>query len=177
MLAVDSVDELREKFTLLNTHKVKIVLVVMLNDCYATVKFASDSSGMLTQCVKWAKVDRVPRGLHFNIALKLNTKLGGTNNTLVSRSAAPSGGVYQDPPASLSWILDKPCMFVGMDVTHSPKGSARPSLAAIVASMDGRMSQFAANLSCQSGENLEMIEGLEAGMTNLLNTYKTRNQG
>jgi len=64
-----------------------------------------------------------------------------------------------------------------MDVTHSPKGSARPSLAAIVASMDGKMSQFAANLSCQSGENIEMIEGLEAGMTNLLNAYKARNQG
>jgi hypothetical protein len=68
-------------------------------------------------------------------------------------------------------------MFVGMDVTHSQKGSDRPSLAAVVASMDGRMSQFAANLSSQAVTNEEMIVNLEDAMLSLFESYKTRNGG
>jgi len=129
----DRADELMDAFARFKKHDVRIVIVIMCNDCYANLKYASDTAGVLTQCVKWKNVERSPRGVTYNIALKLNTKLGGTNNTLVSRGGggAPTAGVYQDPPASLSWVLDEPCMFVGMDVTHSPKGSQRPSLAAV----------------------------------------------
>ena len=121
----DSRDEIRQKFVLLVQHKVRICIVVMLGtDSYALIKYASDLTGILTQCVKYKNVDRPPRGISFNIALKLNVKLGGQANSLVSRATGATG-VYQDPPASISWILDKPCMFVGMDVTHSHPGIYR----------------------------------------------------
>jgi len=83
-----------------------------------TVKFVGDSLGVSTQCVKWKNVEKPPRGYFSNIAMKLNTKLGGTNHTLISRLPAdgpkPDGPIFQDPPASLSWLFDKPCMLVGM---------------------------------------------------------------
>ena len=60
-------------------------------------------------------------------------------------------------------------MFVGMDVSHPPPGSDRPSLAAVVASMDGRMSQFAVNLSSQQTvKSEEMILALDKAMYDLV---------
>ena len=68
-----------------------------------------------------------------NILIKMNTKLGGTNHTLVPRAPGKAGtGVFQDPPNSLSWLFDKPCMLVGLDVSHAEPGSDRDSMAAVV---------------------------------------------
>ena len=67
--------------------------------------------------------------------MKLNTKLGGTNHTLISRgnSELPDNGekLFQNPPVSLSWLFDKPCMLVGIDVSHAEPGSDRESMAAV----------------------------------------------
>ena len=78
-------------------------------------------------------MDRPPRGFHLNLLIKMNTKLGGTNHTLISRAPAKSTpGIFQDPPNSLSWLFDKPCMLVGIDVSHPEPGSERESMAAVV---------------------------------------------
>ncbi len=84
--------------------------------------------------MKWKNVDRAPRGFQLNLLIKINTKLGGTNHTLVPRAPARAGtaGVFQDPPNSLSWLFDKHCMLVGVDVSHAEPGSDRESLAAVV---------------------------------------------
>ena len=43
--------------------------------------------------------------------------------------------------------------------------------------MDGRLSQFAAHLSSQGTENVEMVVQLEEGMTRLLQCYREKNNG
>lgn len=90
-------------------------------------------AGLPTQCVRWKNVDRSPRGFHLNLLIKINTKLGGTNHTLVPRAPTKAGAtVYQDPPNSLCWLFDKPTMLVGIDVSHAEPGSDRESMAAVV---------------------------------------------
>ena len=72
-----------------------------------------------------------------NVALKVNTKLGGTNHKLDERS--------------LQWLTKTKTMLVGMDVTHPGPGSTdgTPSIAAVVASVDSNFAQFPASLRCQ----------------------------
>ena len=50
-------------------------------------------------------------------------------------------------------------MLVGIDVSHADPGSDRPSLAAVVGSMDGKASQYMAHLSSQ-GPRTEIVAGL-----------------
>jgi hypothetical protein len=72
-----------------------------------------------------------------NVALKLNTKLGGINHMLEAES--------------MKWLTSKKTMVVGMDVTHPGPTSMRgtPSIAAVVASVDDRFVQFPASLRIQ----------------------------
>jgi eukaryotic translation initiation factor 2C len=112
---------------------VRIVVCLMVSDSYGAIKLVSDKMGLPTQCIKWKNIDRTPRGFHLNLLIKLNTKLGGTNHTLISRAVTkPTSAVFQDPPQSLSWIFDKPTMLVGIDVSHAEPGSDRESMAAVV---------------------------------------------
>jgi hypothetical protein len=137
----DRVAELTAKFQLMMTHGARLVLVILCGDFYCNVKYAADPIGLTTQCLKWKNIDRPPKGYVMNVLLKINTKMGGTNHTLSSRLAGPPTGtqVYQDPPASLSWVFDKPCMLVGIDVSHAEPGSDRRSVAAVVGSLNGQV--------------------------------------
>jgi eukaryotic translation initiation factor 2C len=133
---------------------------------YGDVKLAGDRLGLMTQCLKWKNVERPPNGYHASVMLKINTKLGGTNHTLVSRipraGAAPPA-TFQDPPASLSWVFDKRCMLVGIDVSHPDPGSDKESLAAVVGSYNGQASQYVAIMSAQPSRQ-EMVSALEDAM-------------
>ena len=75
-----------------------------------------------------------------NVALKVNTKLGGVNHKVDDRS--------------LQWLTKTKTMLVGMDVTHPGPGSidGTPSIAAVVASVDGNFAQFPASLKCQESK-------------------------
>ena len=157
----------------------RFVVVILLEDCYGSVKLVADRLGLITQCVKMKKLERLPKGYCQNLMLKINSKLGGTNHTLVSRLAggkmpASSGAVFQDPPASLSWIFDKPTMLVGIDVSHGENMASTESVAAVVASMDGRAGQYAAHISVQ-GARVEIVSDLENAMTSLLTTFRQKN--
>ncbi|KAH0832184.1 Piwi-domain-containing protein [Lanmaoa asiatica] len=72
-----------------------------------------------------------------NVALKLNTKLGGINHMI--------------DDWSLQWLMKGKTMLVGMDVIHPGPGSidGTPSIAAVVASVDNNFAQFPASLRCQ----------------------------
>jgi hypothetical protein len=148
----DRVTELTAKLQMMMTHGARLVIVILCGDFYCNVKYAADPLGLTTQCLKWKNVDRVPKGYVMNVLLKINTKMGGTNHTLSSRIKEPPTGtqVYQDPPASLSWVFDKPCMLVGIDVSHAEPGSDRRSVAAVVGSLNGQASQYAAHISAQA---------------------------
>ena len=166
--------------------RVRLVVVVMMQTdrIYGEIKLEADKLGISTQCVKYTKIARgVPRGYTANIMLKINTKLGGVNHTLASRIASTSAArpttgqrLFQDPPASLSWLFDKPCMLVGIDVSHGETSSSTESVAAVVASMDGRAGHYAGYVSMQS-MNQEMVAGLEDAMVSLLATFKGKNEG
>ena len=123
--------------------------------------------------------------------------MGGTNHTLISRLPATTPKyccgfdtliffrfsdlvtmyirrTFQDPPGSLAWVFDVPTMLVGIDVSHAEPYSDRESMAAVVASMDGRASQYCAYLSAQSNR-VEMVSALEDAIVNLLQTFKRKN--
>ncbi len=151
----------------------RIVLVILASDSYAFVKKVGDAIGIPTQCLRWKNVETRPRGYLQNVMLKINTKMGGTNHTLVSR-AQTTGAKFQDPPNSLSWVFDKPTMLVGIDLSREP-GTDRESMVAVVASMDGRASQYHAFLSAQSSRD-EMVRGLEAEMQKAFEAFKVRNR-
>ena len=75
-----------------------------------------------------------------NVALKVNTKLGGINHRL--------GG------DALSWITREPTMLVGIDVTHPGPASVAgsPSIAGVVGSIDQDFVQFPASLRLQKSK-------------------------
>jgi eukaryotic translation initiation factor 2C len=75
-----------------------------------------------------------------NVALKVNTKLGGMNHLLAEDA--------------MRWLKTKPTMIVGMDVTHPGPTSVEgtPSIAAVVASVDDSFVQFPASMRIQKSK-------------------------
>jgi eukaryotic translation initiation factor 2C len=72
-----------------------------------------------------------------NVALKVNQKLGGVNWEL-------SGMV--------PFVSEDVTIVFGADVTHpAPGGGDRPSICAVVASMDQQATKYAVEVSLQSG--------------------------
>ena len=177
MVSTDEPNDLTPRFAQMKKGGARIVLVMMVDDVYCKVKLVADRIGQATQCLKWKNIERPPRGYHYNVMLKINTKMGGTNHTLITRlpgAPRPSTPIFQDPPASLSWLFDKPCMLVGMDVSHAEPGSDKESMAAVVASMDGRACQYVAHISSQSAR-MEILSALEPAMVKLLDCFMKRN--
>ncbi|KAJ7747641.1 argonaute-like protein [Mycena maculata] len=103
-----------------------------------------------------------------NIALKVNSKLGGINHLL--------------EPNAMKWLTKQKTMMVGIDVTHpgptSRKGS--PSIAAVVASVDDNFVQFPASLRIQkpdpNRESKEMLEELRDMLVERLLVYEKKNE-
>lgn len=174
--STDRPSDLQAKLGTMKKGGARLVLVVMINDCYCEVKLVADKLGQATQCLKWKNIERPPRGYHLNVILKINTKMGGTSHTLASRLPVPAPQTtFQDPPASISWLFDKPCMLVGMDVSHSELPNSRESMAAVVASMDGRASQYVAHISAQNPK-VEIVAAVEDAFRRLIETFKSRNK-
>lgn len=135
---------------------------------------------MVTQCLKWKNIERPPRGFHSNVMMKINLKMGGTCHTLISRGpgvlSAQQQPIFQQPPASLMWIFDRPCMLVGIDVSHPDPGSDRPSIAAVVGSVDRKCSQYVASISSQQGKN-DVVQALQEGFKKLVTCFRAKNNG
>ena len=174
---------LRDCFEKMKRGGARIVFVVMVVDgFYGLIKLVGDAMPVPTQCIKWAKLEKSPRGIHYNIILKMNFKMGGTSHVLKSRLAAPqataaaTAGHFQSPPASLSWVFDKPCMLVGIDVSHPEPGSTNESMAAVVGSVDGTATKYVAHISAQTSRQ-EMVGGLTDAMNCLFTSFRSRNKG
>ncbi len=172
---------IEEKLRLMRS--AKIIFVLLNAPAYEKVKFVAESLGILTQCVKWSNVLALKSGFGANLVLKVNTKLGGMNHCLKSRlPSQPSGSTasssFQRPPASLSWVFDRPCMMVGIDVSHpdASTGKELKSMAAVVASMDGYASKYVAHLSAQASRE-EMVSGLSSAMESIFKAFQIRNSG
>ncbi|KAG5643974.1 hypothetical protein DXG03_009263, partial [Asterophora parasitica] len=98
-----------------------------------------------------------------NVALKVNTKLGGINHLL--------------DDGAMKWLTKKKTMMVGIDVTHPGPGSREgtPSIAALVASIDDSFVQFPATLRIQQSKQ-EMLGELENMLLERLLAYERKNK-
>ncbi|KAI5630652.1 piwi domain-containing protein [Phthorimaea operculella] len=103
----------------------------------AEVKRVGDTVlGMATQCVQAKNVNKTSPQTLSNLCLKINVKLGGINSILV--------------PSLRPKVFNEPVIFLGVDVTHPPAGdNKKPSIAAVVGSMDAHPSRYAATVRVQ----------------------------
>ncbi len=126
---------------------------------------------MPTVCmqVEKALVDGNRQDQYFsNVALKVNTKLGGINHTLV--------------PSHMAWLNKSPTMIVGIDVTHPGPGArwGTPSITAVVASVDSRFVQYPASMRIQKPDtnrmSKEMVDELDVMFRERLLLFKEKNR-
>jgi eukaryotic translation initiation factor 2C len=160
---------------------VDIVVVVLMNETfYPRVKFLADRLCLLTQCARFSIVTKSPRNYETSLLVKMNAKMGGTNHTLASRAfKAVDDGAYQSPPKSISWVFDVPAMVIGIDVNHpDARGldSAEPSVVAVVASMDGMLSQYSAHITACAASR-EPVLNLHDSFVRLIKAFCLRNGG
>ncbi|XP_076457166.1 protein argonaute-2-like isoform X8 [Babylonia areolata] len=123
-----------------NTYQGLQLIVVVLpgkTPVYAEVKRVGDIMfGLATQCVQSKNVNKTTPQTLSNLCLKINVKLGGVNSILL--------------PSIRPAVFREPVIFLGADVTHPPAGdSSKPSIAAVVGSMDAHPSRYAAAVRVQ----------------------------
>ena len=98
-----------------------------------------------------------------NVALKVNLKFGGTNQSISQNDLG---------------FLRQRTMLVGIDVTHPAPGAMRgtPSIAGVVASMDANFSQWPGDIRCQESKQ-EMVSNLDNMMEERLEYWVSKNPG
>jgi eukaryotic translation initiation factor 2C len=87
---------------------------------------------VVSQCMQVLHVKKNQPQYCSNIAMKVNSKLGG----VTCRIAGPSANA---PP-----FFSGPTMMIGLDVSHASPGSSQPSMAAMTVSMDKFATRYAA---------------------------------
>uniref|UniRef100_A0A7N6BUN4 Argonaute RISC catalytic component 2 n=1 Tax=Anabas testudineus TaxID=64144 RepID=A0A7N6BUN4_ANATE len=138
-------------------------LVIFLQQCRilrspemtTEVKRVGDTVlGMATQCVQVKNVQKTTPQTLSNLCLKINVKLGGVNNILL--------------PQGRPMVFQQPVIFLGADVTHPPAGDGKkPSIAAVVGSMDAHPSRYCATVRVQQHRQ-DIIQDLATMVRELL---------
>lgn len=152
-------DQVEPMFRYLKSTFASLQLVVVVlpgkTPVYAEVKRVGDTVlGMATQCVQAKNVNKTSPQTLSNLCLKINVKLGGINSILV--------------PSIRPKIFNEPVIFLGADVTHPPAGdNKKPSIAAVVGSMDAHPSRYAATVRVQQHRQ-EIIQELSSMVRELL---------
>ncbi|KAG0016664.1 Protein argonaute 10, partial [Podila clonocystis] len=143
----------------------QLILVILPSGCqtYSSIKAYCETStdGKMTQCVLSEKIRKVNKQYCGTLGLKINTKLGGINNTL-ARDSIP-------------FVTDAPTMVIGADVTHPSAGEARPSVVAVVGSMDEHAYRYAGRLQIQDNR-CEVIGRLKYLVYELIAAFVMRNR-
>lgn len=153
------VDQVEPMFKYLkqNFPGLQLVCVVLpgKTPVYAEVKRVGDTVlGIATQCVQAKNAIKTTPQTLSNLCLKMNVKLGGVNSILL--------------PAVRPRIFNEPVIFLGADITHPPAGDSRkPSIAAVVGSMDAHPSRYAATVRVQQHRH-EIISELTFMVRELL---------
>lgn len=152
-------DQVEPMFRYLKSSFQGLQLVVVVlpgkTPVYAEVKRVGDTVlGMATQCVQAKNVSKTSPQTLSNLCLKINVKLGGINSILV--------------PSIRPKVFNEPVIFLGADVTHPPAGdNKKPSIAAVVGSMDAHPSRYAATVRVQQHRQ-EIIKDLSNMVKELL---------
>jgi eukaryotic translation initiation factor 2C len=143
-----------------------MLLIVLPNTgvpLYAEIKRVSDTVlGIPTQCVQNKHVGTAKTQYCQNVALKMNVKLGGMNLHM--------------NPTSVPWVPSAPTIIIGADVTHpSQTEGNRPSVAALVGSMDAKIAKYAASVRVKPQK--EIYNEMSLMIIELLkNFYQTSNR-
>ncbi|RUS13746.1 Piwi domain-containing protein [Endogone sp. FLAS-F59071] len=130
---------------------------------YPNLKRISDCRlGIPTQCVVHKKLFKANDQYYTNVALKVNHKLGGTNNKLKEKLP----------------LFDKPTMVLGAasvlgDVTHPGGGSNAPSIASVVGSITPDANLYVARVEFQESR-IEYIEKFQSMFFHCLRLFKTK---
>ena len=108
---------------------------------YPEIKRVGDNViGIPTQCVQSKHVNRTNPQVCANIALKINSKLGGINHVI--------------DPGKKSPVFREPVIIFGTDLTHpSLNENGIPSIAAVAASMDANATKYCARVRAQNHKN------------------------
>ncbi|KAI0345055.1 Piwi-domain-containing protein [Trametopsis cervina] len=146
---------------------VLVVLPAEAEQIRRVVKYYGDVEyGIPTQCVRRGKYDAAsPKALDQycnNVALKINSKLGGTNNAFL----------YQALGDALHHT-----MVVGCDISHPAPGVRnRPSIAGLVASVDVNYAKYSAHVRCQDPRQ-EVIEDLAGMLIDAIESFRAAQKG
>ncbi|CAN0333185.1 unnamed protein product, partial [Ectocarpus sp. 12 AP-2014] len=124
---------------------------------YGEIKLASDTVlGIPSQCVLLKHVHTAKIQYLANLCLKINAKLGGRNAV---------------PRDKLPFVQDAPTIVFGADVNHPGAGNvSKPSIAAVVASMDRWVSRHGSCVAVQEHRK-EVIQDLASMVKNLLISF------
>lgn len=130
---------------------------------YGELKRMSDTEvGIVSQCMLMKHIQKCSPQYIANILMKVNTKLGGKNAVIA--------GALPKVSASRTIIF-------GADVTHpSPMDKTRPSIAAVVASMDANFVRHAATIRAQ-GHRVEQITNLKDMVMELMMQFYHETKG
>ncbi|KAG9326406.1 hypothetical protein KVV02_008026 [Mortierella alpina] len=125
---------------------------------YAEIKRITDTIlGVCSQCLQLSNTRNPKKQYCANVCLKINVKLGGMNSHL--------------PDAMMPFIISKPTLVLGGDVSHpQPGDTTRPSIAALVGSMDNKAARYAATIRVQTART-ETIADLSGMIVDLLKTF------
>ncbi|KAG7100225.1 hypothetical protein E1B28_002000 [Marasmius oreades] len=170
------IEIIRKKMNDIVAQKPDFVLVLLAytdSYIYPGIKTIGDLKlGLKTICIQVSKAMKLRDGrlddqYLSNVALKVNTKLGGVNHQL--------------DKSAMAWLLKKKTMLVGIDVTHRGPGSkaGAPSIAAVVASVDDEFIQYPASLRIQQTHDIKEMVGeldLEEMMVERLLAYEKKNR-
>jgi len=143
-----------------------VLIIVPRKDSitYSEVKRIGDTEvGVMTQvlCAQTMQKAMKSPSTMLNLLLKINTKVGGQNVSIPTRMRSP--------------IMNDPVIVLGADVTHPAAGEfMRPSIAAIVGSMDPVPSKYIATVSVQE-RRLEYIADCKDMVKKLLKKFYNKN--
>ncbi|EXJ65833.1 uncharacterized protein A1O5_11074 [Cladophialophora psammophila CBS 110553] len=146
----------------------QFVLIILASDkpeLYNRVKVNCDvREGINNVCVLASTFAKRNPHVFANMALKVNLKLGGVNQSL--------------NPSKLGIAAGGKTMFVGLDVTHPSVGSldVAPSVVGMVSSIDQLLGQWRASVVIQERRK-EMVWGLKDLMKKHLALWRRHNKG
>ncbi|MCJ1384902.1 hypothetical protein MMC17_008020 [Xylographa soralifera] len=147
--------------------KLKFLFVVLPDKnnthLYNVIKKCADTElGFHTTCMASQKLYKAKAQYYANIAMKVNLKLGGSNQGAIS--------------SSLGILKQAGTMLIGIDVTHPSPGSrtSAPSIAACVANTDNSCGQWLGVIAVQESR-VEMVQDLPAMVKSRLEIWKARN--
>ncbi|KAI8804842.1 Piwi domain-containing protein [Cladochytrium replicatum] len=155
--------------------KADLIVVILTDGAYNEVKAVAETTlGLLTQCVLRKNVLSAKFQTAANIALKINTKLGGVNFQLDPEAMIKMHQVFKMSPTKLQEGKQERVLVFGADVTHPPPGAGMGiSIAAVTANVDAALYTFGASFRVQQGRT-EVIVNLEEMVKQLLNAFKDR---